>query len=37
MTDKETLVFILITALVLLFNLRLDDFLEFLSRHIENK
>ena len=37
MTDKEVLALLLISAILALLYLRMDEFLEFLSRHIEGK
>jgi hypothetical protein len=37
MSDKEVLALLLISAILALLYLRMDEFLEFLSRHIEGK
>lgn len=37
MSDKEVLALLLISTILALFYLRMDEFLEFLSRHIEGK
>jgi hypothetical protein len=37
MTDKETIGLLLISGLLAIFYLRMDEFIAFLSRHIEGK